>query len=307
MTDVLAVAGLILASAVRLSVPLAFAALGEYVAERAGTLNISVEGMMLGGAFTAVAGANLTGSPALGLLAGVAAGLAVALAQALFSHALTVNPYVVGLTLNVFVLGLTSFLAESVRDEPRQVDLVPVPWLADLPVLGPGLFAHRWPAYLLVVLVPLAWWLVRRTRWGLEARAAGENPQAADVAGVPVNRRRRQALLVCGALSGLGGAYLAVGEVGLFNPNMTAGRGYLVIAAVIFGGWTLRGALAGCLLFGAADALRLALPALGFDLTPQLLIASPYLLALLALTLFARGRGRRGPAALGVPFTRGIT
>ena len=305
MTDVLAVAGLILAGAVRLSVPLAFAALGEYLAERAGAINISVEGMMLAGAFTAVAAGNVTGSAASGLLAGVAAGLAVAAAQAGFSHALTVNPYVAGLTLNVLVVGLTSFFAEAVRGEPRQVAAVSIPVLSELPVIGPGLLAHRWPAYLLVALVPLAWWAIGRTRWGLELRAVGEGPQAADVAGVPVNRRRREAVLVCGALSGLGGAYLAVGEVGLFNPNMTAGRGYLVLAAVIFGGWTLRGTLAGCLVFGAADALRLALPALGVGLAPQLLIASPYLLALLALTLLVRGR--RGPAALGTRFTRGVT
>jgi ABC-type uncharacterized transport system permease subunit len=293
---------LILASAVRLSVPLLFAAIGEWVAERAGCLDISVEGMMLGGAFTAVAGASVTGSPGLGLLCGIAAGLLVAFVHAFFSHRLTVNTYVVGLTLNVLVLGLTSFLAT--RSEPRQVGRLAVPVLSDLPIVGGALFDQRWPAYLLVVLVPLVWWLVHRSRWGLEARAAGENPRAADVTGVDVNRRRRQALLICGALAGLGGAHLAVGEVGLFNQNMTAGRGYMVIAAVIFGGWTLRGTLAGCLVFGAADALRLALPALGYQLNPQLLIATPYLLALVAMTLFARGH--RGPAALGAPFVRGV-
>jgi simple sugar transport system permease protein len=305
VNDVETAAGLILASAVRLSVPLAFAALGEYVAERAGTLNISVEAMMLGGAFTAVAGAGLTGSASLGLLFGVAAGLLVAFAHGSFAHRLSVNAYVVGLTLNVLVLGLTSFLIDSVKFPPHQVGQVTVPVLSGLPVVGPGLMSHRWPAYLLAGLVPLVWWAVRRSRWGLEARAAGENPQAADVTGVDVNRRRRQALLVCGALAGLGGAYLSVGEVGLFNQNMTAGRGYLVIAAVIFGGWTLRGTLAGCLVFGAADAMRLALPALGYQLNPQLLIASPYVLALVAMTLFVRTH--RGPAALGVPFVRGIT
>ncbi|MEV4245089.1 ABC transporter permease [Streptosporangium canum] len=294
---------LILASAVRLSVPLAFAALGEWIAERAGTLNISVEAMMLGGAFTAVAGASFTGSADLGLLFGVAAGLLIAFVHACFSHRLTVNTYVVGLTLNVLVLGLTSFLL--IRTESRQVDKLEVPLLSDLPLVGPGLFDQRWPAYLLVALVPLAWWLVHRSRWGLEARAAGENPQSADVTGIDVNRRRRQALMICGMLAGLGGAYLAVAEVGLFNQNMTAGRGYMVIAAVIFGGWTLRGTLAGCLVFGAADAMRLALPALGYELTPQLLIASPYLLALIAMTFFAKSQ--RGPAALGTPFVRGIT
>ncbi|SDG40694.1 simple sugar transport system permease protein [Sinosporangium album] len=294
---------LILASAVRLAVPLAFAALGEWIAERAGTLNISVEGMMLGGAFTAVAGAGLTGSASAGLLFGVAAGLLVAFVHACFSHRLSVNTYVVGLTLNVLVLGLTSFLL--LKTESRQVDKLTIPLLSDIPVIGPALFDQRWPAYLLAALVPAAWWLVRRSRWGLEARAAGENPQSADVTGIDVNKRRRQALMLCGALAGLGGAYLAVAEVGTFNQNMTAGRGYMVIAAVIFGGWTLRGTLAGVLVFGAADAMRLALPALGYTLNPQFLVASPYILALIAMTFFATTR--RGPAALGRPFVRGIT
>jgi hypothetical protein len=141
-------------------------------------------------------------------------------------------------------------------------------------------------AFLLILLVPLTWWLVERSRWGLELRAVGENPQAADVTGIKVNLRRRQALLWCGALAGLGGAYLAVGEVGSFNQNMTAGRGYLVIAAVIFGAWRLGRTLLGCLVFGLSDAMRLALPALGVTLNAQLLVAAPYLLALLAMVLF---------------------
>lgn len=293
----------ILASAVRLALPLCFAALGEWIAERAGTLNISIEAMMLGAAFTGLMSAVATGSPELGLAVGVATGLAVAFIHANFSHRLSVNTYVVGLTLNVLALGLTSFF--YTRTAPLDTGPVTIPVLSDLPVIGPALFVLPWPAYLLVGLIPFGWWLVHRSRWGLEARAAGENPQSADVSGIDVNKRRRQALLICGALSGLAGAYLSVEAVGSFNTNMTAGRGYIVIAAVIFGGWTLRGTLAGCLLFGAADALRLTLPNIGLDLTPQLLIASPYLLALIAMIFFARSH--RGPAALGQPFVRGIT
>ena len=134
-------------------------------------------------------------------------------------------------------------------------------------------------------------------------RAVGENPAAADVSGIRVNQRRRQALLWCGALAGLGGAYLAVGDVGSFTQNMTAGRGYLVIAAVIFGAWRLGRTLLGCALFGLADALRLALPALGITLNSQLLAAAPYLLALLAMLLFVAKS--REPAALAQPFQRG--
>jgi simple sugar transport system permease protein len=136
-------------------------------------------------------------------------------------------------------------------------------------------------------------------------RSVGENPKAADVTGIHVNKRRRQGLMICGVLSGLGGAYLSIAEVGTFNSNMTAGRGFIVIAAVIFGGWTLRGTLGGCFLFGGVDALRLALPALGYSINPELLIAAPYLIALIALCFFAKNL--RQPAALAQPFERGAT
>lgn len=295
----------ILSSAMRLTAPLAFAGAGEQVAERSGTLNISIEAMMLGGAFFGLLGTTFTGGAATGLVVGAFAGLGVALIHANFSHRLSANTFVVGLTLNVLLLGLTSFLNETIDMEPIQARIVEVPLLSKIPVLGEALFVNRWPFYLLLVVVPLAWWLIRRTRWGLEVRACGEDPQAADVTGIDVNKRRRQSLYFCGLMAGLGGAYLAVAEVGLFNQNMTAGRGFLVNAAVIFGGWTLRGTIAGCLLFGAADAMRLALPALGYTITPQILIIAPYLLALLAMLFFA-SRNRK-PAALAVPFERGIT
>ncbi|GAB7045114.1 ABC transporter permease [Catenuloplanes indicus] len=292
----------ILSSGIRLAAPLAFAACGEYVAERAGTLNVSVEAMMLGAAFGAIAVAGLTGSATAGLLAGVPLGTVVGLAHGTLAHRWHINTFVAGLVLNALVLGLTSYLLTVGELGRHQVAQVSVPVLRDLPVLGTPLFTERWPVYLLLPLLPLTWWLVERSRWGLELRAAGENPQAADMTGIRVNLRRRQALLWCGALAGLGGAYLAVGEVGSFNQNMTAGRGYLVIAAVIFGGWRLGRTLAGCALFGLADALRLALPALGYTVNSQLLISAPYLLALLAMLLFTT-RQRR-PAALAQPFRR---
>jgi general nucleoside transport system permease protein len=295
----------ILASAIRLTGPLAFAGCGEQVAERSGTLNISIEAMMLAGAFFGVLGTSVFGSVVGGLLLGMVAGLVVSIIHANFSHRLNANTFVVGLTLNVLLLGLTSFLLETIDMEPKQAGRIEIPVLKEIPVIGAPLFVNRWPIYLLIPLIPLSWWLVRRTRWGLEVRASGEDPQAADVTGIDVNKRRRQSLYYCGLLSGLGGAYLSVAEVGLFNQNMTAGRGFIVNAAVIFGGWTLSGTLAGCFLFGAADAMRLALPALGYKITPQLLIVAPYLLAILAMLFFAN-RNRK-PAALAVPFERGIT
>ena len=296
-------AATILSSGVRLSVPLALAACGEYVAERAGAMNISVEAMMLGAAFSSVAAASATGSATIGLLVGLATGMLVAMIHGNLAHRAEVNPFVVGLVLNVLVLGLTSYLITTSTFAPHQVAQLSVPGLREIPVIGQPLFVERWPAYLLVLIVPLTWWLVERSRWGLELRAVGEYPQAADLTGIRVNRRRRQALLWCGALAGLGGAYLAVAEVGSFNQNMTAGRGYIVIAAVIFGGWRLGRTLLGCALFGLADAMRLALPALGVTLNSEFLIAAPYLLALLAMLLFTTQH--REPRALAQPFERG--
>jgi simple sugar transport system permease protein len=295
--------GTMLSSALRLTAPLAFAACGEYLAERAGTLNISVEGMMLSGAFGAVAIGNATGSATIGLLAGALIGMLVGLVHANLSHRIQINTFVIGLVINALALGLTSYLLQLAEFDRVQVGVLRVPGLSEIPLLG-VLFEQRWPFYLLVVAVPLTWFLVNRTRWGLELRAAGENPQAADVSGIKVNARRRQALLWCGFFSGLGGAFLSVGLVGSFNNNMTAGRGFIVIAAVIFGAWRLKGTIIGCFLFGAADALRLALPALGIELNAQLLIAAPYLLALLVMVLIAQSQ--REPKALSRPFERGL-
>lgn len=295
----------ILSSAMRLTAPLAFAGAGEQVAERSGTLNISIEAMMLAGAFFGLLGTSIFGNVAMGFVVGAIAGLVVAVIHANFSHRLNANTFVVGLTLNVLLLGLTSFLEETIDMTPHQAGVIRIPVLRSIPVIGEPLFVNRWPMYLLVIVLPLSYWLVQRTRWGLELRASGEDPQAADVTGIDVNKRRRQSLYYCGLLAGLGGAYLAIAEVGTFNQNMTAGRGFLVNAAVIFGGWTLKGTVGGCFLFGAADAMRLALPALGYTITPQLLIMAPYLLAILAMLFFA-SRNRK-PAALAVPFERGIT
>lgn len=294
----------ILSSSLRLTAPLAFAACGEYLAERAGTQNISVEGMMLGGAFSSVAVASATGSATVGLIGGALVGLIVGFVHGNLAHRVQINTFVVGLVLNALVLGLTSFLIAIATFDDHQVGQLSIPGLRDIPVLG-SFFEQRWPLYLLLPLVPLTWWLVERSRWGLELRAVADNPQAADVTGLTVNKLRRQAVLFCGLLAGFGGAYLATAEVGSFNANMTAGRGFIVIAAVIFGAWRLTGTLIGCVVFGFADALRLALPALGFELNSQLLVAAPYLMALAAMLVFANKS--REPRALGKPFVRGIT
>jgi ABC-type uncharacterized transport system permease subunit len=290
----------ILDSTVRLAAPLLFVAMGELIAQRAGAIDISVEGMMLGAAFMAAATSDLTGSPTVAMLGGVAVGVLIAAVQAYLSHRLTVNQFVVGIALNVLALGVTGYLLQTYRINAQSFGQWSVPLLHRLPVVGEPLFEQAPPFYLIYAVVPGAAWLLWRRRWGLEVRAAGENPAATFVSGVPVNARRRQAVLVCGACAGWSGAYLSVGIVGTFSPNMTAGRGFLAIAAVLFGGWTVKGTMAGCLLFGGADALRLALPTLGYEFNPQLLIAAPYLLAVVALLFVAQTS--RQPRALGVSF-----
>jgi len=291
-------------SAVRLGGFLAFAALGELVAEKAGTINISVEGSLLAGAFTAAIGYDLTGSITLGLVTGIIGGLLVALIQANMSHRLTADQFVVGLTANVLVLGLVGFLNANLGPVARRASVLEIPILSDIPLIGPALFGQTWPMYLLYPLVPLTWWLLYRTRWGLEVRAVGENPQASDVSGIDVNRRRRQAIYYGGVLAGLGGAFLVLGQIGSFDTAAVGGRGFIAIAAVYFGGWTLFGTLLGALVFGLADAFRLALPVLGYDLNAQMLAASPYVLTL--VVMYAITKQFRQPAALSRPFVRGL-
>jgi len=289
----------ILNASVPLTVPLLFAGLGEYVAQRAGTFNLSVEGMMLGSAFAAAYGASASGSPVVGLLCGVAAALAIAFVHGNLSHRLQLNTYVVGLSLNVLVLGVTNYLLSTTALDIPGGSAWRIPLLADLPVVGRAFFVQPWVVYLLLPLLLLIWW-VRRRRVGLELRAAGDDPVAGDLTGIDVNARRRQALLFCGFCTGIGGAYLSVFQAGSFTSGMTAGRGYIVIAAVIFGGWMLRGVIGACAVFGVAQGLQLALPAIGYSASPQLLAATPYLLALASLAVL--GARTRRPLALGQPF-----
>jgi general nucleoside transport system permease protein len=291
-------------SAMRVAVLLLFAAAGEWVAERAGTLNISVEGMLLGGAFAAALAYDATSSTAAGMSAGAGAGLIVAIVHANMSHRLTADQFVVGLTLNILVLGVTGFLAAELQPASQSVGDFAIAGLVDLPLVGPALFGQPWPFYLVYALVPLAWWLVYRTRWGLEVRAVGEDPQAADVSGIKVNLRRRQTIYLAGLTSGLGGAYFLLAVVGRFEDSIIGGRGFIAIVAVIFGGWTLRGTVAGCVLFGAVLSFRLSLPQQDYELNNELLSALPYIVTIAAMALFATRV--RPPSALTKPFLRGL-
>lgn len=293
-------------SAIRFAIILAFAAVGEWVAERSGTLNISLESFMIGGAYTAAVVWNGTDNVPLALLAGTLAGVLVSLIQAHLSHQLAVDQFVVGLTLNIFVLGLALFLDSRWEAITSVVKPTKVPLLSDIPLVGTALFGQPWPMYLVVPLVPLAWWMMFRTRWGLEIRSVGDNPQSADVSGIHVNKRRRQAVMFAGATSGLGGAVLVLGQIGIngYESGHVGLKGIIAISAVIFGGWTLRGTILGCLLFGYFFALQQTLPVLNYRINAQLAATLPYLVALFFTAVFAART--RQPRALAQPFVRGL-
>jgi general nucleoside transport system permease protein len=292
-------------NALTFAVFLAFGANGEWVAEKSGTLNISLEAMFLAGAFAAALGFDRSGgNQVVALICGMTAGLTVALVQAQMSHRLVANQFVVGLTLNILVLGVASFLASEFKPVTRKSGTVPIPVLSDIPLIGTALFDRAWLFYLIYPLVPLCWWLVFRTRWGLELRSAGENPQSADVSGIDVNKRRRQGIYVAGLTAGMGGTYLVLAAVGQFENSIVGGRGFIALIAVIFGGWTLRGTIAGCLLFGSVLSFRLSLPALGYQVNGDLLASLPFIVTIAVMAIFATRV--RPPHALAQPFIRGL-
>lgn len=292
-------------STMRFTTLLALAAIGEWIAERAGTINISVEGMILTGAFGAALGSHLTGNIWVGLLFGVVGGFLVAAVQGIMAHRFGTNQFVVGLTLNVLAVGLTAFLDAQIEPVVKSAGVLEIPVLSSIPLVGAALFDQTWIQYFLYPLIPLAWWVMYRTRWGLEVRCVGENPQAADVSGIDVSKRRRQSVYICGLFAGLGGAYLTLGQTGTFAADGVSGRGFFALAAVIFGGWALKGAIGGALVFGFFQATGSVFQALGYKANPQLLIALPFVMAMATMLLFAHRS--RAPAALSKPFTRGLT
>ncbi|HVY39169.1 MAG TPA: ABC transporter permease [Polyangia bacterium] len=295
-------------SALRLSTPLLLAATGEMVSEKAGVLNLSLEGMMLSAAFAGALGAKLSGHPLVGLLFGVGAALLLAAVQAVLSVRARANQLVVGIGFNIFALGATTFLYRQIfgglsREQIPSFGTLSVPLLSRLPFLGPALFKQTGLVYAAFLIVGLTWWLVARTPFGLAVRAAGENPRAADQAGIPVQRVRTLAVLYAGACAGLAGVFISVASISTFTEGMTNGAGYLAVTAVILGGWRSAGVLGACLLFGAATSLQFVLPALGVPIPTAGLVMLPYVLALVAVSGLIRRS--RPPAALTLPFMRG--
>lgn len=295
-----------LVASLRLTVPLAFAALGGLYSERSGVLNIALEGMLLTGAFASAVATLYTGNVWVGVLAALVAGGLVGLLHALLCVSLRVDQLVSGLAINLVAAGLTSFLARLAFSGGAQqlpgIEAISIPGLASLPIIGALLFKQDLLVYLLVVLVFFTTYILFHTSPGLTLRAVGEYPRAADTAGISVHQVRYLCVFISGCLAGLGGAYLSLVQVKFFAEGMSAGKGFIAIAALIFGKWRPLGTACACLMFGATEALQLRIQALGVNIPYQFLVMLPYAIALLALVGLA-GKST-APAALGVPYTK---
>jgi general nucleoside transport system permease protein len=278
-----------LATTLRLSVPIVFAALGGVLSERSGVFNIGLEGMMLAGAFGAAVGAYFAGTPYAGIAVGMLCGAAGALILAYLAISLGVNQIVSGIAINMLMLGLTAFLSRVVfQGQANTMTLdgfkpFAIPGLAKIPVLGPVLFDQDLLVYAMYGLVALMLWMMYRSRWGLNIRAVGENPRAVDTAGISVPRLRYACVLASGAIAGLGGCYLVLSQLFLFSEHMSAGKGFIALAAVILGRWNPLGALLACLLFGFFDALQLRLQFANPEVPYQAFVMLPYAVSILAL------------------------
>ena len=299
----------LIGGAVLLATPIVFGAMGGVIGERAGVVNIAIEAQLLAGAFCAAIAGSLSDSPWAGLLAAILAGVLVAWVLGVFTITYKVDQVIVGVVLNVLVIGLTSFFysevlvpnAERLNDTNRFSNLA-IPVLSDIPVIGPALFNQSILVYLVYVTVPAVWFAMFRTRWGLRMRAVGEHPQAADTVGIKVERTRYRAVLIAGAIAGMGGAFYTVVSVSSFGKEMTAGAGFIALAAVIFGKWhPVRAAMA-ALLFGFAQNLNGALAIVGAPVPSQFMLMLPYVVTTLAVAGFA-GHSR-APAADGTPYIK---
>jgi simple sugar transport system permease protein len=296
-----------LAASIRLAIPLAFAALGGMYSERGGVLNIALEGMLLTGAFASAAASFYTGNPWLSVLAAVVAGGMVGLLHAFLCVSLRVNQLVSGLAINLVASGLTSFSARLVFNDASVQKLagfeaIRIPGFANIPFIGELLFQQDIFVYLLIFLIIFSTYFIFHTSPGLTLRAVGEYPQAADTAGISVVKVRYLAVVASGCLASLGGAYLSLVQIKYFAEGMTAGKGFIAIAALIFGKWHPIGSGLASLLFGATEALQLRIQALGVNIPYQFLIMLPYAIALLALIGFFRKSPP--PAALGIPYSQ---
>lgn len=279
---------ILLASAVRQATPLLLAALGGLYSERSGVINIALEGLMLAGAFTSATVTHYSGNPWIGLAAGIAAGILVALVHGVACIHFKADQVVSGTAINILFLGVPALLSGALFESTGATPQLPQNQLMPLA-----------PIVLAFLLVPVTWYVLNRTPFGLRLRAVGENPEAADTAGVNVARVRFAAVMLSGALAAIGGAYLSIGQSSLFARNMTAGRGFIALAALIFGKWRPVQTMLACLLFGFAEALSIQMQGVS-QIPVQFIQIVPYVLTIVVLAGFI-GHSR-APRALGIPY-----
>lgn len=290
-----------------LATPIVFGSLAGIVSERAGVVNLAIEGQLLSGAFAAALVASLTDSWIAGVLAAAAAGVLVSCVLALFAITYWVEQVVVGVVINMIVIGLTNYLYSALLatdpakfNDPARYPSINIPGLSQIPVLGPLLFQHTVLGYVMLLLVPLMGYLLFKSRWGLRTRAVGEHPKAADTVGINVNATRWRNVLLSGVIAGVGGSFYTIGSVGAFSSQITSGQGYIALAAVIFGGWhPIYSALA-ALLFGFASNFQTFASQAGSQMPSELLAMVPYVVTVLAVIGFV-GKSK-APAADGVPY-----
>ncbi|MFU8945579.1 ABC transporter permease [Mycetocola zhadangensis] len=302
------ITGLLLGT-VALSAPLIFGSLGGVISERVGVVNVAIEGQLLAGAFLSAFVASVTGNPWIGLIAAMVAGVLVSFLLAAFSIKYIVDQVIVGVVLNVLVAGLTSFLYSTVLtsntplfNSPPRFPRISIPVLSEIPILGPVLFRQTVIIYFMYVAVIVVWWALFHTKWGLRLRAVGEHPQAADTVGIKVNATRFWNVALAGAIAGFGGAYFTLGSVGGFTKEMTAGAGFIALAAVIFGRWDPIRATLAALLFGFATNLQNVLGAIGSGVPSEFLLMLPYVVTIFAVAGLVGYV--RGPAASGKPYIK---
>jgi ABC-type uncharacterized transport system permease subunit len=297
-----------LQSTVLRSVPITFGALAGVLCERAGVINIAIEGMLLSAAFVSAIAASVAHNSWIGILAAAITGGLAALVLAVLSIRYRVDQIVGGTVINIFALGMTSYLSieflqnNEALNNPNRFQNVKIPGLSQLPILGPVLFDNNIFVYLMFAIVAATYVGLFRTRWGLRVRAVGEHPAAADTVGIRVLFTRYRNVVLGGIVAGIGGAYFTLGAVGRFEPGMTAGRGFIGLAAMIFGGWNPVGALGAALVFGFADSLQVKLNILQVGIPQEFLGMAPYLVTIAIVA--GAGRRVRPPAADGKPYVK---
>lgn len=299
----------VLTAAVTAGTPILYAALGELLCERSGNLNLGVEGMMLVGAMSGFSVGVSTGNPWLGLVVGMLGGGLLALVHAFLTISLRANQVVSGLALTLFGTGLSAYLGQAMVGIPfaHSFKNIPIPGLSQIPFLGPIFFNHDAMVYLSYLLVPFLWFYIYKTRWGLKLRAVGENPAAADAMGVHVFLVRYIHVIAGGMLAGAGGAYLSLAYSPAWLENMTAGRGWIAVALVIFALWDPFRALVGSYIFGGLDVLGFRMQAYGISVSPYFLRMLPYIFTVVVLVLVTIGYRKKrigAPGALGIPYDR---